>query len=212
MLLRTTSPLRRLAASFGLVTAVLLNAVPASAGAVSPGVVPVGPWASSCAGTGAQYCVERVTVTAAGGVAQPAPKLDVRVSATDDLTAFDWSINGWKAQSAAVRTGEVTLVVRTGRFVPRFTSAAARDIRVSRTVDSAGNFTMTVTGRPVHVAWDLAGEYADFCTSGWSCGEDDSMARPGDTGYRFEGRTQDLEGYGTDFLTAMDGSYVATGA
>jgi hypothetical protein len=56
----------------------------------------------------------------------------------DDYTTWlGGAVDGWADQPVAVTGGEITLVIRTGSFVPRFTTAAAAGLRVNRSVDEA---------------------------------------------------------------------------
>ena len=216
-----------LASTLGvLVAAALLPAAPASAAV--PDGWPSGDWATTCADADSTYCVEQATVTPVGG--EPTPLADLGLTVTvspvaDEYTTWlGWSIDGWAGQPAAVAGGDVTLVIRTGAFVPRFTTAVAGDLQVSRSDDagadlgdsddgerSPDDYTMTVTGRAIHVDW-TTGEFAGECTARQYCGEFDLTADEAGTGLRFQGRTQDLDGNSQDFVDAIDGAYFATDA
>lgn len=190
---------------------VLAATVPAGAAAlaVTPDDLPAGAWATGCAGPESVYCIESATIVPVGG--SPASLTGEGLTATA-LTVSDdygdwvhWSVDGWEGRTAAITGGAVSLVLRTGSFVPRFTNATAAGLRVSR-AESGGRYTLTLTGRATPVAWTADGD----CTAGLSCGDTDTTA--GATGYRFEGRTQDLEGSAGSYTTALDGAYLATDA
>jgi hypothetical protein len=193
------------AGSLGLLlAATLLPAAPASA--VEGDALPVGDW-GTCADAADQYCVEGVTVVPLGDGAASTLTASAVTVPDEYVSSFDWSVDGWATQSEAVRDGALTLVIRTGQFVPRFTSAAADGMRVATAVDDGGNHTMTVTGHAVHVDW-TTGEHAAGCVALQYCGEYDQTADAAGTGLRFEGNTQDT---GEDNVS-MDGAYIATGA
>jgi hypothetical protein len=218
---RTTVTSRRAASLAGtlglLVTAALLPAVPASA--ALPDGVPAGYWPSSCADDITQYCVESVSVLPADAdeATESVPGLDAWASVApdpdDELTSvLTWAVDGWSGQSEEIRTGEVTMVIRTGQFVPRFTAATAQGLHVSRDTDDEGNNRLTLRGRPAPVSWNLGTEYAELCTAANYCGEYDDLASVADSGWKFQGHTQDLGSASEDYMAAIDGAYVASGA
>jgi hypothetical protein len=122
-------------------------------------------------------------------------------------TSVSWAVDGWSGPPA----GAVSLTLRTGEYVPRLTSAAAQDLRVSRSVDGDGHHTLTVTGSPVHVDW-TTGPNAEQCAAGQYCGEYDDQSDSAGAGYRFAGRSVDLDGHAQDFVDAVDGAYLASDA
>jgi hypothetical protein len=206
-------PFRRLVAGLAgslaaLVTAVLLPAGPAFA--ELPDDVPAGDWLA-CADADAQHCVEQVTVTPDGGEPAVLPELQAWAALSHE-GVLTWRIDGWDTTLTEAQDGEVTMVIRTGVWIPRFTSATARDLRVTRTEDGNGNHTLTITGRPVAVAWDLSSEDAVICTAGFSCGGYDSMASAVDSGYRFRGQSRSLDGLDEAVVANADGAYIASGA
>jgi hypothetical protein len=186
----------------------MLTATPALAAA--PDDWPTGDWAASCADADSTYCIADATITPVGG--QPTALADQGLTATattltDNATAWvSWGVDGWDGQPSEVTGGEISLSIRTSTFVPRFTTAAASGLTVSRSVDDAGNYTLTVTGHATPVAWSTA-DFAADCAAVQYCGEYDDMADEAGTGYRFEGRTQDLDGD-----SPLDGAYLYTDA
>jgi fibronectin type III domain protein len=214
---RTLIPVRRgllSAASAGLLLAAgLLAGTPALAAA--PDDWPAGDWASECTDADSTYCIAEATLTPAGGDTVPLADLGMTASATalpDDWTTwFGWSVDGWDGQPDEVAGGQIRLVIRTGSFVPRFTTAVAAGLDVSRDVDDAANYTLTITGQAAQVDW-TTGDVAADCVARQYCGEYDTMADPDGTGFRFQGKTQDLDGNSPDFIDAIDGAYVATDA
>jgi Fibronectin type III domain len=203
----TARVLRTLAgASAALLASALLPAPPAAA-------APADDWAA-CADDAATSCIQDATLTPVGGTPTPIDELGLTASATlttGDVTALNWAVDGWPEQAPDVLDGEITLTLRTGAYAPRFTTATAAGMRVTRTVDDAGDYTMTVTGRAAHVAW-TTGEFAELCAGLQYCGEDDQMADEAGTGYHFAGVTQDLHEYGPDYVDAIDGAYLASDA
>lgn len=205
---------RMLAAWAGVLIAVLgAPALPAHASDIPDW--PAGSW-PSCADAQAQYCIEEATVTPLEGVATPVAELGLQAGAnTLDgyVRSFNWSIGGWEGEgiSEEVRRGDVSLVIRTGVFMPRYTFALAQGMRVTRSTDDAGNTTMTVTGRAVHIDW-TTGDLFGACVAGSDCGGLDTMADPLGTGYRFMGNTQDLEVWGEEAMETLDGMYLASDA
>ncbi|GAA4610142.1 hypothetical protein BJY16_007692 [Actinoplanes octamycinicus] len=175
----------------------------------TPDDLPAAGWASSCTAPESVYCVESATLTPDNGSATPLAGLGLTAAAatvTDEYGKWlRWTVGGWAGQPATVTGGTVRLVIRTGPFVPRFSNVTAAGFSMSRTV-SNGKYTLTLTGRPTPVAW--TGD-AD-CTAGLSCGDTDTTADP--TTYRFEGRTQDLDGFAGAYATALDGAHLATNA
>jgi hypothetical protein len=216
MLHRAPMSVRRggvLTGSLGaLLVAALLSGTPALA---APGDWPSGDWASVCVDADATYCIAEATVTPVGGAPTSMAELGLTASAAtvpdESTTWMRWSVDGWAGQPAAVTGGEITLAIRTGSFVPRLTAAVAAGLRVSRSVDDAGRYTLTVTGTATHVDW-TTGEFAAECVARQYCGDYDTMADDAGTGFRFEGRTQDLEGNAQNFIDVLDGAYFSTDA
>jgi hypothetical protein len=192
-----------------LVTALLLPAAPAHA--VLPDDVPVGYWPSICDETDTQHCIADVTVTPEGGEPATVSGLNAWAALAADGT-LTWAVDGWATPLTEAQDGEVTLVIRTGVWVPRFTAATAEGLRVTRTEDGDGNHLLTITGRPAAVAWDKSSENAVLCTTGFTCGDDDSMAYAVDSGHRFRGVSRDLDGIEAETVAAVDGAYIASGA
>ncbi|MEU8657932.1 fibronectin type III domain-containing protein [Actinoplanes philippinensis] len=188
----------------------LLAALPLGfAPAQTPDDLPDGAWGSTCAAPESVYCIASATITPAGGAAQPVDAAGLAVSAatlSDDYGDWvRWSVENWADKPAAVTGGTVELVLRTGTFVPRFTNATAAGLRVTRTV-ADGKYELTIRGRATPTAWRADTD----CTAGYSCGDSDTTADT--TAYRFEGRTQDLEGSPGFYTTGLDGAYLATDA
>lgn len=176
---------------------------------------PAGGW-SACSSADDQYCVAAATLTPVGGEATPLTELGL--SATVNtlggyVTSFNWSVDGLDAEGvpAAVRNGDVRLVVRVGSFAPRYTMALAKDLRIARDTDGLGQTTMTLTGRPTHIDW-TTGDLFGTCLAFGSCGDADTMADPVGSGFRFSGNTQDLEAWGEEWVQRLDGVYLATDA
>src|SRR4051794_19104409 len=186
-----------LLACSALLAGVLLPVVPAAAEPVE-----------DCAG----FCVASATITPVGGSATPLADLGLNATVADggDGT-LGWSIDGWTGQPAAVIGGAVSLVIRTGEFVPRLTTAVAADLGVARSVDTSGAYTLTVTGQAAPVAWTTGPDAAD-CAAGLFCGDYDAMADDAGTGYRFSGETRDLDGESAEYVAGLDGAYLATNA
>lgn len=214
MLRRNLTPARRAGVVAGPAGALLVASLLTGTPAAAAGSLPDGDFAQSCADDAAAYCIAEATITPVGGVPVPLAELGLTASAAtlpDDWTAWlGWSVDGWAEQPAGVTGGEIRLVIRTGSFVPRMTSAVAEGFATRRGTDDTGN-TLTVTGRATHVDWITDGAAAD-CTARQYCGEYDTMADASGTGFRFQGRTQDLEGNSPEFIDALDGAYLATDA
>jgi hypothetical protein len=164
-----------------------------------------------CADDAGRYCVESATLTPVGGAPTPLAELGLSASAgPTESGLLAWAVDGWAEQPEDVQGGELSLVLRTGAYVPRFTTAVADGLTVSRSVDDAADWTMTVTGRAVHVDWTTGGN-AGMCDARQYCGESDQMADEAGTGYRFSGVTQDLDGIGgPEFVDSIDGAYLAS--
>ncbi|RZU54245.1 fibronectin type III domain protein [Krasilnikovia cinnamomea] len=188
---RATTPTRILTgAAAGLLAAALLPALPAAAEQAWPADAwPV------CADDAATYCIAAATLTPVGG--QPAPLDEFGLTATTETVgeSLRWAVDGWAGQPDNVTGGHLALVLRTGSWVPRFTNAAAEDLRVTTTTDEQGDNTLHITGRATHVDW----------ASGDVTGDPDEMADPDASGPRFSGTTSD-----TDALA--NGGYVGDGA
>jgi hypothetical protein len=173
----------------------------------------------ACADAAAQYCIESATVTPAGGVETPAATLGLSATVTTlggYVTSFNWSVAGFDGDGVSkdVRAGYVELTVRTGAFVPRYTMALARDLRVSRTTDAdTGNSTVVIAGRVTQIDWitqDL--DLFSACVAGTDCGDADTRADATGTGSRFIGNTQDMQVWDQDARDAFDGFYLASDA
>lgn len=188
----------------GALMAVLLPALPARAAELEDW--PEGDWAASCDSADATFCIESATLTPVGGEATPLDELGLTAHAgnahSDVATVMSWGIDGWDEQAEDVIGGTVSLVIRTGSFVPRWTTATARDLQVRRDDD-----VLTITGQATQVAWSTEDdEYSCL----W-CDDHNSMADEDGTGYRFQGQTQDLAAYG-DLIPALDGGYTFSDA
>ena len=171
-----------------------------------------------CADETSQYCVASATVTPTGGAPTPVAALGLSASVSTlpgVATSLNWAVSGWAGESVAAETrdGDVELVVRVGQFVPRYTLAIARGLRVERAGDDNGNTTLTITGNAVEMNW-IAGDDPLFatCVAGSDCGNENTMANSYGSGLAFSGNTQDLATWGEDYMTAMDGMYIATNA
>ncbi|HEX8632385.1 MAG TPA: fibronectin type III domain-containing protein [Catenuloplanes sp.] len=208
-------PSRTLAAPVSLLLAAALSTAAPAQAAPPAGWTEIG-W-SACADAEAQYCVEQATVTPPEGVPTPVADLGLAVSATPlpgDVTSFNWAVTGWETAQPQALGGDVTLVIRTGQFVPRYTMALASGMRVARVTDEeTGNSTLTITGRAIGIDWTTGPLFAP-CGAGTDCGGPDTMAdapgQPG-SGYRFSGNTQDLGTWEGDVET-LDGMYFASDA
>lgn len=192
-------------AALTLVAALPLGFAPAQ----TPDDLPAGAWDTVCATAESVYCIASATVTPSGGSPQTVDSAGLAVAAatvSDDYGDWvRWSVDGWADKPAAVTGGTVELVLRTGTFVPRFTNATAAGLRVTRAVTD-GKYQLTVSGRATPTAWRGDTD----CTAGYSCGDSDTVADA--TAYRFEGRTQDLEGSAGFYTSGLDGAYLATDA
>ena len=178
---------------------------------------PTSAWASTwsaCADDTSQYCFAEASVTPVGGSPESLTDAGLTVSAVPvdgSGTTLSWTVDGWNTDGVGdeVRNGTVTVVIHTGTFVPRFTAAVASGLRVLRTEDTDGNYTMTVTGRPVLTHW-ASGSLGDSCAAGTSCG--DLNAQADAPTWRFSGTTQDLSDASEGYRTILDGAYYATDA
>ncbi|WP_433789950.1 fibronectin type III domain-containing protein [Actinoplanes sp. CA-252034] len=192
-------------AAIALLAALPLGLAPAQ----TPDDLPAGAWETTCAGPESVYCIASATITPAGGSSQPVATAGLAVSAVTQSDDYGdwvrWSVEDWAGKPASVTGGTLELVLRTGTFVPRFTNATAAGLRVSRSVTD-GKYELTISGRATPTAWRTDTD----CTAGYSCGDSDTTADP--TVYRFEGRTQDLEGSAGVYTTGLDGAYLATDA
>ncbi|GIF43777.1 fibronectin type III domain-containing protein [Actinoplanes xinjiangensis] len=191
-------------AALALMAALPLGLAPAQ----TPDDLPA-EWATTCATAESVYCIASATITPSGGSPQTLDSAGLTVSAatlSDDYGDWvRWSVGDWAGRPSPITGGTVELVLRTGTFVPRFTNATAAGLRVSRTVTD-GRYELTISGRATLTAWRSDTD----CTAGYSCGDSDTTADP--TTYRFEGRTQDLEGSAGVYTTGLDGAYLATDA
>jgi hypothetical protein len=197
-------------ATAALIATALMPALPAAA---APDGWPPDAW-PTCTEETTTFCVDSAILTPLGG--EPTAMTDLGLTATAtgtsaDIASLNWAVDGWAEQSPDVLGGDITLVLRTGPFVPRFTSAVADGMRITRTVDDNGDYTMTITGHAAPVDW-TTGELAELCDTRQYCGDDDQMADEAGTGYRFAGNTQDLSDQTQDFIDAVDGAYIASDA
>jgi len=165
-----------------------------------------------------QYCVEEAVVTPTDGAPTALADLGLTRSVSmlisdNGVGSFNWAVNGWNGEGVGddVRAGDVRLVLRVGDFAPRYTTAIAQGMRISRARDDAGNTTLTITGHPVHLDW-VGGDASPACVSGSDCGGPDTMADPISSGYAFSGNTQNLETWGSPYTDILDGMYLATDA
>lgn len=202
------------AVTAGVLALAVLNGVPALA---TPEGMPTGDWAADCADASATYCIESATITPAGGSAQPLSDVGLTASATTLVsdewpTSLRWAVDGWADQPADVTAGEVSLVIRTGAYVPRVATATASAVRATRGDDGNGGYVLTVTGTATPVDWTTDALLAPHCADATSCGDYNSAADATGTGVRFEGLSLDLEGYAPEDIAALDGTSVASDA
>lgn len=200
------------AVTSGALALAVLNGVPALA---TVDGMPTGDWDTTCADTSAAYCIESATITPAGGSAQPLSDLGLTASATtlasgDWPSALRWSVDGWADQPADVTAGEVSLVIRTGAYVPRVTTATADTVRATRGGDDQSGYVVTVTGKAAQVDWTTEPVLAAQCADAITCGDFNSTADAAGTGVRFEGFSLDLDGYSPDDIAVLDGTTVAS--
>ncbi|GLY98699.1 fibronectin type III domain-containing protein [Actinoplanes sp. NBRC 103695] len=199
------------AVTSGVLALAVLNGVPALA---TVDGMPTGSWDATCAGA-ATWCVESATITPDGGNVQPLSDLGLTASATtvasnDWPSSLRWSVDGWADQPPDVTAGEVSLVIRTGAYVPRVTTATAGTVRATRTGDDQSGYVVTVTGKATQVDWTTDPVLAAQCADAITCGDFNSTADAAGTGVRFEGLSLDLDGYSPDDIAALDGTTVAS--
>ncbi|GIJ47649.1 hypothetical protein Val02_45350 [Virgisporangium aliadipatigenens] len=199
---------------FGAVSAVLMASLLGLAGppasAEPPPEWPDGAW-PACTDAEAQGCVASATVTPEGGTPTPLSTygLSANVAALPGfVTSFNWAVEGLDGDAVPqeVRDGTITLELRVGSFVPRYTTGIVRDLVVTRV-----GSTLTVTGRPTYINWTNGPLFAS-CIAGTDCGDADTMANSGASGHRFSGNTQDLVTWGEPYVSTLDGFYLGTDA
>jgi hypothetical protein len=200
------------AVTAGVLALAVLNGVPALANVDG---MPTGAWDPSCADASATYCIESATITPADGSAQPLSDLGLTASATtlasnDWPSALRWSVDGWADQPADVTAGEVSLVIRTGAYAPRVTTATADTVRATRGGDDQSGYVLTLTGKAAHVDWTTNPVLAAQCSDAITCGDFNSTADAAGTGVRFAGLSLDLDGYSPDDIAVLDGTTVAS--
>ena len=212
----------------GVLALVVCTLLVPSAGAVSvldvPTVLPPGSsgdW-PTCASPEEQMCIDSVSVQVGGpDVDYVTAGLAAHVSTLDGyVSSFNWSIQGsWNIDSAlpqgfdpALLDADLSLVIRVGAWVPRMTSALAKDLRITVSGDDITGRTLTLSGKPIHIDWDptLTTCYAPFTAN--ACGDDTTRATDVGTGWRFMGNTQDMGTWSEAEQSQRGGMYVATDA
>ena len=224
--MRPMSP--RLSHPIAAVSALALTAagllLQSSPPAAANGALPEAAW-PACAAAEDEMCVESVSVEVDGEpVDYSAAGLTASVSTlAGEVSSFNWSVGGaWDRDDTRpggfntdLLDAEVTLVVRTGTWVPRMTTSLSRDLRISVAGDDSTGRTMTISGKPVHIDWDPA---LGTCygvsngAQGTECGDHTTRATAVGTGWRFMGNTQDMGTWSEEDRTQRGGMYVATDA
>jgi hypothetical protein len=187
-----------------------LALLPASPGTADASDLPAGSW-PACADPADEFCLESATVTPVGG--SPVPVGDYDLSGSASFTgAFNWGVSDLDDPTlpTAVRDGEFTLVIRVNHFLPQYSLAVARDVRVTRATDLDGTVTMTVRGHAVHRDW-VTGDRLPACVAGSDCGDENTTADALGTGWVFMGYSQEIDSWGAEYA-AMDGISIATDA
>ncbi|MFN8078623.1 MAG: fibronectin type III domain-containing protein [Kineosporiaceae bacterium] len=198
---------RSAAAAVRFLAAALLSASPAAADAAG---MPAGTWPTCDAPTDV-FCLESATVTPVGG--ESVPVADHGLTGSASFTgAFNWGVSGLDDPDlpTAVRDGEFTVVIRVNQFLPQYSLAIARDVRVTRVVNGDDTVTMTVTGHAVHRDW-VTGEALPACVAGTDCGDENTTADALGTGWVFMGYSQELGSWDAEYA-ALDGMSIATDA
>jgi hypothetical protein len=167
-------------------------------------------------------CIDSVSVQVGGqGVDYGMAGLAAQVSTLDGyVSSFNWSIQGsWNVDSTlpagfdpALLNADLSLVIRVGAWVPRMTSALAKDLRITVSGDDTTGRTLTLSGKPIHIDWDptLSSCYSPL-TAG-ACGDDTTRATDVGSGWRFMGNTQDMGTWSEGEQSQRGGMYVATDA
>lgn len=180
-----------------------------------------GDW-PTCASPEEQMCIDSVSVQVGGqDVDYVTAGLAAHVSTLDGyVSSFNWSIQGsWNLDSAlpqgfdpALLDADLSLVIRVGAWVPRMTSALAKDLRITVLGDDITGRTLTLSGKPIHIDWDptLSSCYSPL-TAG-ACGDDTTRATDVGSGWRFMGNTQDMGTWSEAEQSQRGGMYVATDA
>ncbi|MCX6422537.1 MAG: fibronectin type III domain-containing protein [Actinobacteria bacterium] len=169
-----------------------------------------------------QMCIDSVSVQVGGqGVDYGTAGLAAQVSTLEgSVSSLNWSIQGsWNVDSAlpqgfdsALLDADLSLVIRVGAWVPRMTSALAKDLRITVSGDDTTGRTLTLSGKPIHIDWDptLSSCYSPL-TAG-ACGDDTTRATDVGSGWRFMGNTQDMGTWSEGEQSQRGGMYVATDA
>ena len=194
------------------VTLVLLalSLVSAPASLADSTDLPTGNW-PVCVDPGDQFCLESVVVTPVGGVT--APVTDYGLAGAAMFTgAFNWGVTGLDDPGlpVEVRDGEFSVVIRVNHFVPQYSLAIARDVRVTRVENGDGTITMTATGHAIHRDW-MSGDRLPACVAGTDCGDENTMADALGSGWVFMGYSQEITSWGSEYA-ALDGMSIATDA
>ena len=187
-----------------------LSLVAAPASLADSTDLPNGNW-PVCVDPGDQFCLESVVVTPVGGVA--APVTDYGLAGTAMFTgAFNWGVTGLDDPGlpVEVRDGEFSIVIRVNHFVPQYSLAIARDLRVTRVENGDGTITMTATGHAIHRDW-ISGDRLPACVAGTDCGDENTMADALGSGWVLMGYSQEISSWGTEYA-ALDGMSIATDA
>lgn len=184
--------------------------VPAPSATADGTEMPAGTWPTCDAPTDV-FCLESATVTPVGGESVPVAAHGLTGSASF-TGAFNWGVSGLDDPDlpTAVRDGEFTLVIRVNQFLPQYSLAIARDVRVTRVVNGDGTVTMTAVGHAVHRDW-VTGDALPACVAGTDCGDENTTADALGTGWVFMGYSQELGSWGPEYA-ALDGMSIATDA
>jgi hypothetical protein len=206
----------RWARSFTFAAAVVLLAsiVPINAASADQ-PAPFDQW-PACSAPSDQFCIESATIggvdlMSPDGVTSGGSPLAVRVSLLDDHSvnwAVQWSDSGTYSIPEEFTGSTISLVLRTGALVPRFTSAIADRFYLTTAGDDASGYTLTIEGTPSTINW-LVDTSAGNCFVG-SCGDETTQA---DTAQNtFSGNTQDMAFWDPADVARFSGMYVATNA
>lgn len=171
-------------------------------GSAAPAAGYANPW-PECATATQQYCVESATINGL-----PANR---RAWIRDDSVGpgqsaqLSWQLEPGLSWAAG---GTARMVIRVGRFQPRYTAATADGIAVVANSTDGGNFTLDISGRLTDFAWNFSEGFTCLPTT---CG--DSTSRATVSGLGFAGVSQDMAGSAwAGNLARFTGMAVATNA
>ncbi|MDQ1519613.1 MAG: hypothetical protein QOI55_686 [Actinomycetota bacterium] len=208
----------RFARHVGVAAVIVLLAavVPATVASADPPAPPApnDRW-PVCVAAEDQYCIESATadgvdLLAGPGVDYSGSPVDVNVSLLD-AHSVNWAVE-WTGGSYSLPDeldgATLSLVLRTGALVPRFTSAIADRFYLTTSGDDAAGYTLSIEGTPATVNW-LADQTSGNCFIG-ECGDETTQA---DTTQRtFSGNTQDMGFWDPSEIARFSGTYIATNA